>query len=133
MANFENVLFDSQMTLSSIVFYEEQSDPESEPYVVEVRLAGNVPGQGEYQLSYQSTTPNPGCRTSGDFTGAESITRPDGTPVEGVARGVWRRDGLTMKLFVLSNQSDGTQNLRLIDVALHDNQDRVARVVSYLI
>lgn len=133
MAIYKELLFDSQMTLTSIAFLEEQSAPSREPYVVELGLVGSVPGQGEFQLNYHSPTSSPGARTSGDFTGIEVITRPDDTSVEGVARGIWRRDGQTMKLFVLSNQSDGTQNLRLIDIPVHDNTDRVARVVSYLV
>jgi hypothetical protein len=133
MTIFEDLLFDSQMTLTSIAFLEEESTSSMEPYVVELGLVGSVPGQGEFQLNYHSPTPSPGCRTSGDFSGVEGITRPDETSVEGVARGIWRRDGQIMKLFVLSNQSDGTQNLRLIDIPLQDNTDRIARVVSYLI
>lgn len=131
MELFQNISFDTEMTLNSVVFIEDDSNQAAEPYLAEMEFEGEVQGHGNYRLKYHSPTPTPGSRTAGDFTGTESLLREDGSQVDGTSRGIWRRDGSAMKLFVLTNQSDGSQHLRLIDVMLHDNPERKTRVVSY--
>ena len=128
---FQTALFDTEMTLTSVVFVEDDSSQDDDPYMVEMNFAGDVPGHGQFVLNYHSPTPTPGSRTAGDFTGNESVLQEDGTKLVGTVRGVWRRSGTAMKLFALTNNSDATQNLRVIDVKIHDNPDRTARVVSY--
>ena len=128
---FQTALFDTEMTLTSVVFLEDDTSQDDDSYVGEINFAGDVPGHGQFVLNYHNRTPTPGSRTAGDFTGNESVLREDGTKIVGTVRGIWQRSWSAMKIFALTNQSNATQNLRVIDVKIHDNPNRTARVVSY--
>ncbi|MDG2185996.1 MAG: hypothetical protein P8K79_09980 [Mariniblastus sp.] len=128
---FQTALFDTEMTLTSVVFLEDDTSQDDDSYVGEINFAGDVPGHGQFVLNYHNRTPSPGSRTAGDFTGNESVLQEDGTKIVGTVRGIWQRSGSAMKIFALTNQSNATQNLRVIDVKIHDNPNRTARVVSY--
>jgi len=131
MELFQTALFDTEMTLTSVVFIEDDTNQADDPFVVEMNFEGDVPGHGKFVLKYHSPTPTPGSRTAGDFSGSESVLQEDGSKIVGTVRGIWRRSGSAMKIFALTNQSNATQNLRVIDVKLNDNPDRTARVVGY--
>ncbi len=131
MTLFEKVSSEAELFLTSVVVNEETDDGAADPYVVEMKFDGELPGGASISLAYHTWTKQPGSRMNGEFVGTETILLQDGSQLKASPKGVWNRNGQRMSLVSLCNQSDGSLALRVIDVKLSDNQQRMARLTNY--
>ncbi len=117
------LIFEAELDLMSFAISEDDSDLPAEPYIAKAVFKGKLPDGSHLLLEYQTGTTEPGVRTSGEFTGTETISKEDGSQVMGVPQGVWKRDDQCFKLYSLVAHSDNTQTFRVVDVKLDKNLD----------
>jgi hypothetical protein len=115
--------YEAELTLMNFAVSEDDSDQPAEPYIAKVVFEGNLPDGSQILLEYQTGTTQPGVRTSGKFSGNETVTKENGSQVTGCHQGVWRRETQGFKLFSLVAHNDNTQSLRMVEVKLDQNAD----------
>ena len=117
------LISEAELILVSFAISEDSSDLPAEPYIAKAIFKGQLPDGSDLLLEYQTGTTEPGVRTSGEFTGTETLSKKDGTQVIGAPQGIWKRDDQCFKLYSLVAHNDNTQSFRVVDVKLDQNLD----------